>query len=274
MSRLAVVISSVSPEVLHTMLSMLLFQRVQDLSVYVLETGSGLSAVTEQFDARLKIRLFHVLPEETAPASAAALVKDEEFVLFMDPSVSYGKKAFRRMLRCISAHPDHDVWHWNCEGTPKYPRRISDVNLFKKVLFKGYAAPLASFVLRVSAIKALGGGAPGLGLLLALGKERRIRTVWWEKVQYAAPALPDSSEEAVRRRLAFFRWSENYFSEEYPVGVSERLALICKELARLYPERSEAELKEELFNFAVVSGPIRKIKATNALKAALKARTS
>ena len=38
------------------------------------------------------------------------------------------------------------------------------------------------------------------------------------------------------RRPAFFSRSETYFGEEYPIGVSERLDLIFKELSRLSPE--------------------------------------
>ena len=79
-------------------------------------------------------------------------------------------------------------------------------------------------------------------------------------------------EKEVRSRLAFFRWSEKYFGDEYPLGVSDRLALFAGELAKLYPSYTQEELKEDLGTFAVVNGPIRRMKAASALKAALKAR--
>ena len=54
--------------------------------------------------------------------------------------------------------------------------------------------------------------------------------------------------------------------------MSDRLALFAGELARLYPSFTPDELKEDLNSFACVNGPIRRLKASSALKAALKAR--
>ncbi len=112
-------------------------------------------------------------------------------------------------------------------------------------------------------------------LLLAAAKKTGIRTARRERIGYttSAPATdPSVVEKEVRARLAFYRWSERYFGEEYPLGVSDRLALFAGELARLYPSFTPDELKEDLNSFACVNGPIRRLKASSALKAALKAR--
>ena len=123
-----------------------------------------------------------------------------------------------------------------------------------------------------------GQGPPG-GLrgrfLLAAAKKTGVRTARRERIGYTAPAPstdPSVVEKEVRARLAFYRWSERYFGEEYPLGVSDRLALFAGELARLYPSFTADELKEDLNTFACVNGPIRRLKASSALKAALKAR--
>ena len=110
MSLFAVIIPSSTPESLHKMLSMLSFQRFHDFQVYVLYPGKfgDLMSVAESFDAKMSIRVQQVAPSECTPGAAVQLVRDEPFVLFMDPTVEYGKKAFKRMARCIQSHPDHD----------------------------------------------------------------------------------------------------------------------------------------------------------------------
>ena len=47
---------------------------------------------------------------------------------------------------------------------------------------------------------------------------------------------------------------------------------LATELARLYPSFSPDALKENMNTFAVVNGPIRRMRASSALKSALKAR--
>ena len=83
---------------------------------------------------------------------------------------------------------------------------------------------------------------------------------------------PALVEKEVRARLAFFRWSERFFGDDYPLEVGERLTLFATELARLYPSFSPDTLKEDMNTFAVVNGPIRRMRASSALKSALKAR--
>ena len=142
------------------------------------------------------------------------------------------------------------------------------------------AAPISSFVFRAKALREAfeaDSEAAGMAhaLLLAAAKKTGVRTARRERIGYTAPAPstdPSVVEKEVRARLAFFRWSERYFGDDYPLGVSDRLALFAGELARLYPSFTPDELKEDLNTFACVNGPIRRMKASSALKAALKAR--
>ena len=113
--------------------------------------------------------------------------------------------------------------------------------------------------------------AAGMGHAVILTAARRtgVRSARRERIGYTPPAPstdPAVIEKEVRSRLAFFRWSERFFGEEYPLGVGDRLDLFATELARLYPSFTPDELKEDLGTFAVVNGPVRRLRAASALK--------
>ena len=152
--------------------------------------------------------------------------------------------------------------------------------IFTRVFVDKDEAPLSSFVFRARTLReafAVDSEAAGMGLavILTAAKKTGVRTVRWERVGFAAPAPttdPALVEKEVRARLAFFRWSERFFGDDYPLEVGERLTLFATELARLYPSFSPDTLKEDMNTFAVVNGPIRRMRASSALKSALKAR--
>jgi len=271
-------------DMLHRALSMLTFQKDRSFRVCVMDlTDSGeAGAVAAEFEDRLPLRT------ERADASAGPLWKRcldaapaAEWVCFLRPDVTFTDKSLPRMRKCILDHPAYDVFHWNlAEPFRKYGLRVSPDKLFTHVFVDGGVAPLSSFVFRAQALRDAFDADPeaagmDLSVILAAAKKNGIRTARWERIGYTAPAPatdPALVEKDVRARLAFFRWSERFFGEEYPLDVSDRLALFSKELARLYPSFSPDALKEDLYSFAVVSGPIRKMRAASALKAALKER--
>ena len=204
-----------------------------------------------------------------------------EWVCFLTPGVDFNESSVKRMGRCIDDHDSYDVFHWNlAEPNRKWGLKTRPDRFFTNVFVDGYAAPISASVFRAKALReAFEADSEAAGMasaiILAAAKKSGIRTARRERIGYTAPAPstdPSVVEREVRARLAFFRWSERYFGEEYPLGVSDRLALFAGELARLYPSFTPDELKEDLNTFACVNGPIRRMKASSALKSALKAR--
>ncbi len=80
-------------------------------------------------------------------------------------------------------------------------------------------------------------------------------------------------EKAVRERLDLLRWTEGFFGDDdYPLSVGDQLDLFAGEVIKLFPSYSEDDLKEMMLGFQVSQGPIRRMRAQNALSRALKER--
>ena len=263
---------------------MLVFQQEKDFHVYVIDPAKviGIAPVVSEFEMRLSVDYLQVDPGN-GPLLAAALpcLRGERYVCWLSSGVEFTPKSLLRMRRCIKDHPDYDVYHWNLEEPErKWKLKTRVDRIFTDVFCKGAAAPLSSMVFRTDTLRSALEGDPeaagmDLAVILSCARQRPVRTTRWERISWTRPAVPaDPSlqEKAIRDRLAFFRWSERFFGKEYPLDTGERLDLFASTLAELYPSYTPDELKEELYGFAVVNGPIRKMKASSAMKAALKAR--
>jgi hypothetical protein len=263
---------------------MLSFQKDAGLRAVIVDfAGSeAIRAVVLDFEHNLPVSVVTVDPEGQ-PMWKCCLdaAPEAEWVCFLTPGVDFNELSVKRMRRCIDDHDAYDVFHWNlAEPNKKWGLRTRPDRVFTHVFVDGYAAPISSFVFRAKALREAFEADPeaaGMGhaVILAAAKKSGVRTARRERIGYTAPIPstdPSVVEKEVRSRLAFYRWSERYFGDEYPLGVSDRLALFAGELARLYPSFTPDELKEDLNAFACVNGPIRRMKASSALKAALKAR--
>ena len=271
-------------DTLHRTLSMLSFQKDRSFRTCVVNlTGSeAVDSMAAEFEHTLPVV---VVPVETTgepfwkqclEAAPAA-----EWVCFLGPDVDFTERSVGRMGKCIADHPAYDVFHWNlAEPCRKFRLKTRADKLFFNTVVDGGEAPLSSFVFRSQALRdafAADAEAAGMDLavILAAAKKTGIRTARRERIGYTSPVPasdPALVEKAVRARLAFFRWSERFFGDDFPLGVGDRLELFAGELARLYPSFTAEELKEDLNTFAVVSGPVRRLRAASALKSALKAR--
>ena len=284
MSEITFIIPARNVDTLHRTLSMLSFQKDRGFRACVVDqTGdSSATAVADEFSHKMNVTAKEVEPSgEPFWKCCLEAAPDAEWVCFLGSDVDFSAKSVARMHRCIDGHSGYDVFHWNlAEPYRKYGLKTRPDKLFLKVFDDGGEAPLSSFVFRASALReafAADPDAAGMDLAVIFSAARKtgIRTARWERIGWRKPEPPADLvlvEKEVRSRLAFFRWSERYFGDEYPLGTGDRLALFAGELARLYPSFSPDDLKEDLNTFAVVNGPIRRMKAASALKTALKAR--
>lgn len=271
-------------DTLHRTLSMLSFQKDRGFRTVVADlTGSDAAAsVAAEFEHRLPVSVVPIAPSgEPFWKCCLDVVPDAEWVCFLGPDVDLPATAVKRMRKCISDHEGYNAFRWILAEPYRKPGlKTRQDKLFLSVFVDGGVAPLSAFVFRAATLREAFSADPDaagmdLAVILSAAKESGVRTVRWERVGYRkpeAPVDPALVEKDVRARLAFFRWSERFFGDEYPLGTSDRLALFAGELARLYPSFTPEELKEDLNTFAVVNGPIRRMKASSALKAALKAR--
>ena len=284
MAEITFVIPARNLDTLHRTLSMLSFQKDAALRAVIVDLAGSeaVRALVPDFEHNLAVSVVTMDPAgqplwkcclDAAPAA--------EWVCFLTPGVDFNESSVKRMGRCIDDHDSYDVFHWNlADPNRKWGLKTRPDRFFTNVFMDGYAAPISSFVFRAKALReAFEADSEAAGMasaiILAAAKKSGIRTARRERIGYTAPAPstdPSVVEREVRASLAFFRWSERYFGEEYPLGVSDRLALFAGELARLYPSFTPDELKEDLNTFACVNGPIRRMKASSALKSALKAR--
>jgi hypothetical protein len=284
MAEITFVIPARNLDALHRTLSMLSFQKGGSLRAVIVDLAGSeaVRSVIPDFENRFPVSAVSV-EQAGQPLWKCCLdaVPEAEWVCFLLPGVDLNETSVRRMCRCIDGHDKYDVFHWNlAEPDKKWGLRTRPDRIFTNIFVDGGAAPVSSFVFRARALRdtfEADSEAAGMShaLILAAAKNTGVRTVRRERVGYTAPAPstdPSLVEKEVRSRLAFFRWSERFFGEDYPLGVGDRLALFAGELARLYPSFTAEELKEDLNTFAVVNGPIRRMKASSALKSALKAR--
>jgi len=284
MAQITFVIPARNLDTLHRTLSMLSFQKDRGFRAVIVDLAGSdaVRAVIPDFEHRFPVSVVTV-EQAGQPLWKCCLdtVPDAEWVCFLTPGVDFTETSVGRMHRCIDDHAAYDVFHWNlAEPHKKWGLRTRPDRIFTNVFVDGSVAPISSFVFRAQALRnafAADPDAAGMGhaVLLAAAKKTGVRSARRERIGYTAPAPstdPSVVEKEVRARLAFFRWSERYFGDDYPLGVGDRLSLFATELARLYPSYTPDELKEDLGTFAVVSGPVRRLRAASALKAALKAR--
>ena len=284
MAEITFLIPARNLDTLHRTLSMLSFQKDAGLRAVIVDLADSeaVRAVAADFENSLPVSAVTVDPAGR-PLWKCCLdaVPDAEWVCFLTPGVEFNAASVKRMRRCIDGHDGYDVFHWNlAEPNRKWGLKTRPDRIFKNVFVDGCSAPISSFVFRANALRTIFADAPEVAgmshaVILAAAKGTGVRTARFERIGYAAPApAADLSvqEKEIRARLAFFRWSERFFGEDYPLGVGDRLALFAGELARLYPSFSPDSLKEDLNTFACVNGPIRRMKASSALKTALKAR--
>ena len=284
MAEITFVIPARNLDALHRTLSMLSFQKGGSLRAVIVDLAGSeaVRSVIPDFENRFPVSAVSV-EQAGQPFWKCCLdaVPEAEWVCFLMPGTDLNETSVKRMCRCIDGHDKYDVFHWNlAEPNKKWGLRTRPDRIFTNIFVDGGAAPVSSFVFRARALRDIfeaDSEAAGMShaLILAAAKNTGVRSVRRERIGYTAPAPstdPSLVEKEVRSRLAFFRWSERFFGEDYPLGVGDRLALFAGELARLYPSFTAEELKEDLNTFAVVNGPIRRMKAASALKSALKAR--
>ena len=284
MAEIVFLIPARDVDSLHRTLSMLSFQKDRAFRAVLVDLAGSeaVRSVAADFEHQFPVTV------ETVDPAGQPLWKccldaapQAEWVCFLTPGIDLNATSFQRMKRCIDKHPDYDAFRWNlADPNRKWRLKTRPDRIFTRVFVDKDEAPLSSFVFRAKTLRealADDSEAAGMGLALILtgAKKTGVRTVRWERVGFAAPAPttdPALVEKEVRARLAFFRWSERFFGDDYPLEVGERLSLFATELARLYPSFSPDTLKEDMNTFAVVNGPIRRMRASSALKSALKAR--
>ena len=284
MAEIVFLIPARDVDSLHRTLSMLSFQKDHSFRAVLVDLAGSeaVRSVATDFEHQFPVSV------ETVDPAGQPLWKccldaapQAEWVCFLAPGIDLNATSFKRMKRCIDKHPDYDAFRWNlADPNRKWRLKTRPDRIFTRVFVDKDEAPLSSFVFRARTLReafAVDSEAAGMGLavILTAAKKTGVRTVRWERVGFAAPAPttdPALVEKEVRARLAFFRWSERFFGDDYPLEVGERLTLFATELARLYPSFSPDTLKEDMNTFAVVNGPIRRMRASSALKSALKAR--
>ena len=284
MAEIVFLIPARDVDSLHRTLSMLSFQKDHAFRAVLVDLAGSeaVRSVAADFEHQFPVTV------ETVDPAGQPLWKccldaapQAEWVCFLTPGIDLNATSFQRMKRCIDKHLDYDAFRWNlADPNRKWRLKTRPDRIFTRVFVDKDEAPLSSFVFRAKTLRealADDSEAAGMGLALILtgAKKTGVRTVRWERVGFAAPAPttdPALVEKEVRARLAFFRWSERFFGDDYPLEVGERLTLFATELARLYPSFSPDALKEDMNTFAVVNGPIRRMRASSALKSALKAR--
>ncbi len=205
----------------------------------------------------------------------------EPLVCVLEPGAAPGKDFVKKILRTARRHPEFDVYHVNLEGGKTFPRKASAAKVFKLTVVEGVSAPLSGFIFRTDKLRARAvlrkdGSLDPIPTVLSVAKDAPVRNVWRATLPWTAPEEgkgPAQEEARIREKLDLFRWSETYFGDEnYPLSVGDQLDLFAAEVAKLYPSYSPENLKEIMMSFQVAQGTIRKVRASSALKSALKAR--
>ena len=200
---------------------------------------------------------------------------EEPVLCILEPGAVPDRNFVARIALAVWLHPRFDVYHVNVEGQKAFPRKASAKKLFKLAVYEGVQAPLSSFVFRTEALRAKAvfkadGTLDVLPTVFSCVRERPVRNVWRGKLQWDAPVVP-LTEKAVHERLDLFRWTEDYFGDDdYPLTVGDQLKLFADELIKL--TLPEEELMTMMDSFLVSQGTIRRVRAHNALKNALKVK--
>jgi len=197
----------------------------------------------------------------------------EEFVCILEPGAVPDPHFVGRINWTLWLHRKFNVYHVNVEGEKAFPRKASAKKVFLLTLCQGVKAPLSSFIFRTDVLRARSvfkadGTLNVLPTVLSCAQERPVRNVCRGQLQWLAPE-PVEDEAAVREKLDLFRWTEDFFGDDdYPLSVKDQLKLFADEVAKL--PVSEEEQKEIMNSFVVSQGTFRKVRASSALKSALK----
>ena len=282
---------------LHKTLQSLAMQTDRDFSVYLADDAvpEDLSALTAEFEDALSVR-YTRFEERLGDVSrskhlsrALSLLRGEPFVCFLEGDAELTQDCVKRLRRTIARHPEYAVYHWNAEildaaGAPiekmsRYGVSLRTDKLFRKLFMKGFRAPLPAFVFRTETLLSKGvfdgeTYRTDLQNIFACAGETGVRTVRRARIRQRTAAAPDPAlqERETLSRLAFFRWSETFFGEDYPISVGDRLDLFAETAARLYPTYTADEVKARFMAFDVCQGTLRKLKASGALRYARKER--
>ena len=297
---LAILIPTARLTFLHKTLRSLAFQSDRRFRVYVADDASGedLAGVVAEFEDSLDIRCQTFSPNLGGTSlalhieRALDMLREETFVLVLSDDNELSKFAVGRFHKTVARHPDFDVYHWNTEiidekgnvlETPKgFGRKEMNDRLFKDIFFKGVPAPLSSFVFRRNVFterlfldETL--LRTGLQTIFSASAEKGIRLIRRGKLRWRRHDQAMSSNPSFRRKmifsmLGFFKWSETFFGDNYPVSAGERMELFAKYAARLVPESKHEDIKELYMQFAVFNGPIRRMKGSSIIKRAIKDR--
>ena len=242
----------------------LLFQKNKSFKVY-LPKEDHLSA-----DYENKIAVAHGRLQEVT----------EPLVCLLEPGVLPDKHFVGCVLRTARRHPGFDVYHVNPPETKAWPRKLKGVKLFQKNVLEALEAPVSSFIFRTEALRAKAvfrqdSSLDTLATVLACASEKPVRNVWRQRLSCPSPEVPThlpARQKQIRDHLEFFRWSEHFYGKDFPIGNGDWLRILAGELAKLYPAFTADYLKEQLLSFQAAQGPIRKVRASSALKNALKER--
>lgn len=297
---LAILIPSARITWLPKTLRSLAFQSDRRFRVYVADDSSGedIAGIVSEFEDSLDIRCKTFTPNLGGTSlalhidRALDMLREETLVLVLSDDNELSKFAVGRILKTVSRHPDFDVYHLNTEiidakgnvvETPKgFARKERNDRLFKDLFFKGAVAPLSSFVFRrnVFTSKLLLDETllrTDLQTIFAASAEKGIRTVSRARLRWRRHDQSMSSTPALRRKLVFsvlgfFKWSETFFGDDYPISAGERMELFAKFAARLVPESKPEDIRDLYMQFAVFNGPIRRMKGASIIKRAIRDR--
>lgn len=242
----------------------LLCQKEKQFKVYVPSNNS----IAEAYESQLVI------------SHGGLADVQEPYVWILESGALPDQDFIRRACRTVGRHPEFDVYHANLTEGEELPRVTKKEKLFHKLVIEHVPVPLTSCVfvtsiLKEKAILRADGSIDSLPTVLACASARGLRNIWHQKLIWQAPVPPTdpvSVEKQIRERLDFLHWTEQFYGADYPLGTGDLLDLIAVELAKLFPSYSEEALKEQMLSFQVASGAVRKLRASSALKSAIKAR--
>ena len=255
-------IAIVLPKADDRILSALRFQKCKDFKVYV---------TTGEVEEDSALEVLHGSWSQV----------QEEVLCILEPGALPAPDFVGRIAKAVRRHPGFDVYHVNLTGEKAFPRKASAKKLFRLTVLEEVPAPLSSFVfrlatLRTAAVFKADGSLDTLPTVFSCARENPVRNVWRGRLDWKGPeasADPLEMDRQVQEKLALLKWTEDFFGDDdYPLSVGDQLKLFASEVVKLYPSYSVEDLKEMMNGFQVAQGPVRKMRALSALKAALKQR--
>lgn len=205
----------------------------------------------------------------------------EEVVCILEPGALPGPDFVGRIAKAVRRHPGFDVYHVNLTGEKAFPRKTKTKELFKLSVLGEVPAPLSSFIFRTATLRSKAvfkadGTLDTLPTVFSCAAVNPVRNVWRGRLDWQAPDAstdPMEGDRKVKERIELLKWTEDFFGDDdYPLSVGDQLQFFATEVAKLYPSYSGEDLKTLMAGFQVAQGPVRKMRATSALKSALRKR--